>query len=53
MTIMYSTISIDEEQQPDVVNKMNRPTGKFDGTGFDEWDDHAPDCVTLRCHGIV
>jgi len=44
---------MDEQQQADVVDKMIRSAGKFNGTGFNEWYDQAMDCFRLRCRGIL
>lgn len=44
---------MNDQQQADVVDKMIRSAGKFDGTGFDEWLDHAKDCFSMRCPGVA
>eukprot|EP00903_Cladosiphon_okamuranus_P021154 g19430.t1 len=43
---------MDDQKQADIVDKMIKTSGKFNGSGFSEWYEQAMDCFRLRSEGI-
>eukprot|EP00903_Cladosiphon_okamuranus_P020859 g19157.t1 len=43
---------MDDQKQADIVDKMIKSSGKFNGSGFSEWYEQAMDCFRLRSEGI-
>eukprot|EP00903_Cladosiphon_okamuranus_P018846 g17334.t1 len=43
---------MDDQKQADIVDKMIKTSGKFNGSRFSEWYEKAMDCFRLRSEGI-
>eukprot|EP00903_Cladosiphon_okamuranus_P014960 g13848.t1 len=43
---------MDDQKQADIVDKMIKTSGKFNGSGFSEWYEKAMDGFRLRSEGI-
>ena len=44
---------MEDQKQADIVDKMIKSSGKFNGSGFSEWYEQALDCFRLRSEGIL